>query len=89
MNGAIQILRMNINLKLGTAMTHLIVFWVKPDPGQVKCFLRSNMPVSPKVPSIDKHKCIIPTLERWRHEVQDKFHVVMVNLTHWRLKYKI
>lgn len=43
--------------------THLVVLWLKPGTRKVECFLRPNIPISPKVTSIDEHKSIIPVLE--------------------------
>ena len=44
-------------------MTYLIVFWMKPNSRKEQCFLRPNIPISPKVTSIDEHESIIPVLK--------------------------
>lgn len=49
--------------KAGVGVIHLIVLWMKPGARKVKCFLWSNIPISPQVMSIDEHKSITPVLE--------------------------
>jgi hypothetical protein len=44
-------------------VTHLIVFWMKPGTRKVQCSLRSNVPISSKIASIDEHKSIMPVLK--------------------------
>ena len=49
--------------KRGAGATHLVGAGLEPGARQVKRFLRPNIPVAPKVSSIDEHTPAIPALQ--------------------------
>ena len=55
--------RAGLSPKRGAGATHLVGAGLEPGARQVKRFLRPNIPVAPKVSSIDEHTPAIPALQ--------------------------